>query len=102
MKQGKKYSCEKALREFAMGFVSNIAARYVSKFGAKTVAKGMEKMGVNPTKIKKLTGVDPSDSSVDVSSWNNGSFDSVQDSYCIIHPPFLHTNLINGKKEAIL
>lgn len=35
-----------------------LAARYACKFGAKAVAKGMEKMGVNPAKIKKLTGVD--------------------------------------------
>ncbi len=62
MKQGEKYSCEKALRDFAMGFLSDIAARYVSKFGAKAVAKGMKKMGVNPAKIKRLTGVDLSDS----------------------------------------
>lgn len=58
MKQGKKYSCEKALRDFSMGFLSDIAARYVSKFGAKAVAKGMDKMGVSPAKIKKLTGID--------------------------------------------
>ena len=62
MKQGKKYSCEKALRDFAMGFASDLAARYVCKFGAKAVAKGMEKMGINPAKIKKLTGVDLSGS----------------------------------------
>lgn len=61
MKQGKKYNCEKALKDFAMGFLSDIAARYVRKYGAKVVAKGMEKMGVNPAKIKKLTGIDISD-----------------------------------------
>ena len=42
--------------------MSDLAARYVSKFGAKKVAKGMEKMGVNPAKIKKLTEVDLSGS----------------------------------------
>ena len=67
MKQGKKYSCEKALRDFAMGFLSDIAARYVCKFGAKAVSKGMEKMGVNPAKIKKLTGIDISGSEVNKS-----------------------------------
>ena len=56
MKQGKKYSCGKALRDFAMGFLSDLATRYVCKFGKKAVAKGMEKMGVNSSKIKKLTG----------------------------------------------
>ena len=58
MKQGKKYSCEKALKDFAFGFASDLAARYVCKFGAKAVAKGLDKLGVNPAKIKKLTGVD--------------------------------------------
>ena len=58
MKQGKKYSCTKALRDFAFGFASDLAARYVCKFGAKAVAKGLDKLGVNPAKIKKLTGID--------------------------------------------
>ena len=58
MKQGKKYSCGKALRDFAFGFLSDLAARYVCKYGKKAVAKGMEKMGVNSAKIKKLTGID--------------------------------------------
>ena len=58
MKQGKKYSCTKALRDFVFGFASDLAARYVCKFGAKAVAKGLDKLGVNPAKIKKLTGVD--------------------------------------------
>ncbi|WP_310605486.1 hypothetical protein, partial [Anaerosporobacter sp.] len=40
MKQGKKYNCEKALKDFAMSFLSDIAARYVIKFGAEAVAKG--------------------------------------------------------------
>jgi hypothetical protein len=58
MKQGKKYSCEKALKDFAVGFLSDLAARYVCKFGAKAVAKGMDKMGVSHARIKKLTGID--------------------------------------------
>ena len=62
MKQGKKYSCGKALRDFAFGFLSDLAARYVCKYGKKAVAKGMEKMGVNSAKIKKLTGIDLSSS----------------------------------------
>ncbi|WP_310602850.1 polymorphic toxin-type HINT domain-containing protein [Anaerosporobacter sp.] len=58
IKQGKKYNCEKALKDFAMGFLSDIAARYVCKLGAKAVAKGLDKLGVNPARIKKLTGID--------------------------------------------
>ncbi|WP_310602852.1 polymorphic toxin-type HINT domain-containing protein, partial [Anaerosporobacter sp.] len=58
MKQGKKYNCEKALKDFAMSFLSDIAARYVIKFGAEAVAKGLNKMGVTPARIKSLTGFD--------------------------------------------
>ena len=37
VKKGKKYSCDKVLRDFAMGFLSDLTARYVGKLGTKVM-----------------------------------------------------------------
>ena len=103
MKQGKKYSCTKALKDFAFGFASDLAARYVCKFGAKAVAKGLDKMGINPAKIKKLTGVDLSGGSGTKTTMpsNAGQKRKVTDGACFVAGTLVKTRDGNRKIEEV-
>lgn len=59
---GTDYSQEQALQDFAVGFIGDLAGggmgELLTKYGAKNVAKGIEKMGFNAGMIRKATGYD--------------------------------------------
>lgn len=54
---GNNYSVGQALKDFAVGFVGDLASRYLTKYGPKAIAVGFKKMGVDDSSIKKLTGI---------------------------------------------
>jgi hypothetical protein len=58
--QGRNYSGDQALLDFATGFIGDLAGGglgdLVNKYGAVSVAKGLKKIGFDDAKIKKLTG----------------------------------------------
>lgn len=59
--QGSNYSKEQALKDFALGFIGDLAGggigELVTKYGVKGVANGLRKMGFDYSDIKKLTGI---------------------------------------------
>jgi RHS repeat-associated protein len=58
--EGKEYSGEQAIKDFALGFFGDLAGGgigdIVAKYGAKSVAKGLKKIGFDAEKIHSLTG----------------------------------------------
>ena len=60
--EGNDYSVDQAFMDFAMGFVGDLTASaagdLIDKYGAKVVAQGLEKLGIDAKRIKKLTGIE--------------------------------------------
>lgn len=59
--QGSSYSTEKAIQDFAVGFIGDLAGggmgELLTKYGSKAVAKGLGKMGIGGDMITKFTGL---------------------------------------------
>ncbi|MCK4259682.1 MAG: hypothetical protein KAX49_11930, partial [Halanaerobiales bacterium] len=60
--EGNDYSVDQAFMDFAMGFVGDLTASaagdLIDKYGAKVVAQGLNKLGIDGDRIKQLTGID--------------------------------------------
>ncbi len=74
---GKSYTEQQAVMDFGLGFISDLAGGelgdLLSKYGAKSVAKGMEMMKLPNSYIKKVTGIDLSLKTTPLSNYTKGS-----------------------------
>ena len=63
---GNDYSVEQALQDFGIGFIGDLAGgglgELISKYGSKSVAIGLKKLGISDSQIVKLTGTGAIDS----------------------------------------
>ena len=59
--QGANYSQEQALQDFAVGFIGDLAGggigELTGKYGARAVARGLGRLGLDAKKIDNLTGI---------------------------------------------
>ena len=59
---GNDYSVEQALQDFGIGFIGDLAGggigELISKYGTRSVARGLSNLGMDETEISKLTGID--------------------------------------------